>query len=250
MTQSGEEVWNRKRKITVGYEIVMAILAIISVVTIWNETNYTRYIDFIIWLIFVIDVSVRFFLSDRKWDYVKKNPLDIIAIIPFDSVFRLARLARLFRVLRAILILKNHFKPLLEILRTNNLDKVILGLFVFIFVLSIPVQYFEPEIETYMDAVWWAIVTSTTVGYGDLSPETIIGRMIAVVLMIFGIGLLGLVTSAVATYFLQKGSESTNSTITYIKGEVDRLEELTDEEIDRLKVLLDTYKKEQRQGDG
>lgn len=59
-------------------------------------------------------------------------------------------------------------------------------------------------ITTFGDALWWAVVTITTVGYGDLSPVTIEGRMIAVALMIGGIGLLGVVTATLASWIVER----------------------------------------------
>lgn len=53
------------------------------------------------------------------------------------------------------------------------------------------------------DAVWWSFVTATTVGYGDLSPETAVGRIIASILMLVGIGLIGSLTSAITSFFLK-----------------------------------------------
>ncbi|MBU9712635.1 potassium channel family protein [Bacillus tamaricis] len=230
----------------------MAALAFISVFVIFhdNENVLIRNIDFIIWIIFVVDVLTRFILSPNKLHFLKKNPLDIIAIIPFDSIFRLARIARLFRLLRAIAILRHYIVPFYTVLRTNNLDKVILFTFILIFLSSIPIQYIEPSISSYTDAVWWAIVTSTTVGYGDISPETMPGRFIAIILMVFGIGLLGMVTSSVASYFLQKKEVTVNPTISYMKGELDRIDELTDSEIDRLKLLLESYKSKKEDTEG
>ncbi|WP_235848900.1 MULTISPECIES: potassium channel family protein [Bacillaceae] len=237
----------KKSKLLLIYEVFMAILALTSVIFIFNhaENSFIRNLDFVIWIIFVVDVLTRLILSKNKIEYLKKNPLDIIAIIPFDSIFRLARLARIIRLFRAIAIMKHILGPVYAIIRTNNLDKVVLGTVILIFISSIPIRFVEPSINSYTDAVWWAIVTSTTVGYGDISPETMIGRLIAIVLMIFGIGLLGMVTSSVASYFLKKKeSDSESPTIAYIKGEVDRIEELTEVEIERLKLLLDTYKKD------
>ncbi|MCR6110933.1 potassium channel family protein [Bacillus sp. A301a_S52] len=229
-------------KIKFIYEIVMGILALISILFIWNESSLIRNLDFIIWLIFVFDVTVRFFTTKDKLGYIKKNPLDIVAIIPLDSIFRLARLARLIRLIRALAIMRHYFQPVAEILKTNSLDKVLVFLVAIIFVSSIPIQLLEPTINTYTDAIWWAIVTSTTVGYGDISPETVVGRLIAVVLMVFGIGLLGLVTSSVASYFLNKVNKEESSTVKYLKDQVEHIEELSDEEIERLKLLIDSYK--------
>ena len=65
---------------------------------------------------------------------------------------------------------------------------------------------------TFPDALWWAFVTATTVGYGDISPSSGIGRIIAAVLMLVGIGLLGALTSSITSFFLkEKERESYNS---------------------------------------
>ena len=57
------------------------------------------------------------------------------------------------------------------------------------------------------DALWWSIVTCTTVGYGDISPSTTVGRVVAVILMLFGIGLIGMLTGAITTFFTQRDKQ-------------------------------------------
>ena len=230
------------KRVKIGYEIFMAILALVSVIFLFNETTLVRIGDKVIWFIFVLDVSYRFFTSKNKIQYLKKNPLDIIAIIPFDSIFRLARLARLVRLARTLVIFKHYTGHLNGILKTNSLDKVLIFLVLVIFTASIPIRYLERSITTYTDAVWWAIVTATTVGYGDISPETIVGRLIAVFLMVFGIGLLGLVTSSVATYFLKNTDKEEDQTVTYLKGQIERIEELTNAELERVVTIINSYK--------
>ena len=64
----------------------------------------------------------------------------------------------------------------------------------------------EGAITTYGDALWWAIVTITTVGYGDLAPATTEGRIVAALMMLFGIALLGVITGLLATFLVDKVS--------------------------------------------
>ncbi len=63
-------------------------------------------------------------------------------------------------------------------------------------------------ITSYGDALWWAVVTATTVGYGDVSPVTAEGRLIAVVLMLTGIGVIGVFTATVASFFFEHEQQS------------------------------------------
>jgi len=233
------------RNLVLLYETIMVLLAIISVSLIWSENESLFYIDRLVWLIFLIDVSIRFYKSKQKWEYIKTHPLDFIAIIPFDAIFQLARIARLFRAIRLIAIGAHFLKPLFEIVKTNGLHKVITCTVILVFISAIPIKTIEPSMESYADALWWSIVTATTVGYGDLSPETNIGRAIALILMIFGIGLIGMITGSIATYFLSEQPKA-NRTIEYIRSELSRYEELSEAEFDRLVVLMNQLSKEKK----
>ncbi|WOV85806.1 ion channel [Sporosarcina jeotgali] len=223
------------------YELLMFSLAIFSVSFIWIKNESLQYIDKIVWFIFFVDVSIRFFRSKNKLEFIKKNPFDIIAIIPFDSVFKLARLARLIRVVRAFTIVKRYAKPALAILEINGLQRILTFTVILIFAAAIPIRFIEPSITTYEDALWWSVVTATTVGYGDISVETGLGRIIAIVLMVFGIGLLGMITGSIATYFI-KETESDDPTTAYLKGQLDRLDELSKSELDAFIAILKSKK--------
>ena len=77
---------------------------------------------------------------------------------------------------------------------------------------SLGFHYFEAgvnaNVHNYFDSVWWAIVTMTTIGYGNIYPVTVAGRLIAIVLMFTGIGTLGLFTGAIASYFVRSKNET------------------------------------------
>lgn len=90
-------------------------------------------------------------------------------------------------------------KRLHVFLHTNNFIYVLYTSLVLVLTSSFLMAYIEDQ--SFGDALWWSIVTCTTVGYGDISPATTLGRIIAIVLMIFGIGLLGMLTGTITTYF-------------------------------------------------
>lgn len=232
-----------KTKWILAYEITLVCLAFLSVFFIWSENKIIYYLDKTVWALFFIDVLIRFILAKNKWTYIKKNPFDIIAVIPLGAIFQTARLARLLRILRLIAISKNYFPQLFQILKTNNLDRILVIAVLLIVTGSTIVTFTEPNINTFSDGLWWAIVTTTTVGYGDISPDTISGRIVAVVLMLVGIGIIGMLTSSITTFFI-KGEDKASPTITFIKEQLDRMDELTPAEIKQIILLLEEYRKE------
>ncbi|WP_128894722.1 potassium channel family protein [Longirhabdus pacifica] len=240
----------KKRNQNLAYEIFMFTLAVISVSLLWLDKNdpLNITIEWVVWAVFFVDVVIRFSAASNKWEYVKSNPLDIIAALPLDAIFRFARVVRIIRILRLIamasrLINMKSFKTFFGILHQNGLSKVITAAVILMFLSAAVVQQVE-DYESYGDALWWSIVTATTVGYGDISPETLVGRMVAVILMVFGIGLIGMVTGSIATYFIGNDSKS-DSNADFMISQLQRHEELTPEEIDMLIAMLNQWKTDQ-----
>ncbi|PRO66667.1 ion transporter [Alkalicoccus urumqiensis] len=225
--------------------MTLVVLAVVSVLTIWSDHSFFRSIDWIVWMLFVIDIGTRFVIAPKKWAYIKNNPFDVIAVIPFDAVFQLARIARLIRVLRLLSIGRKYGGTFFRVLRTNNLDTVISITIIMILAGSIPIYYIEPDITSYADAVWWSIVTTTTVGYGDISPATGPSRMIAVVLMIVGIGTIGMITGSIASFFIKEDrEEKPSSEYRYLRDQLERMEELSGAEVDRMIAMLESIKQQ------
>lgn len=201
------------------YNYSMAILAIVSIVFVFldlgsvisfNDTPFKQ-IDIIILAIFTVDYIARFIIAEKKSVFFKDNIFDLIAIIPFNSIFSIFRAFRLFRLaklsklskmsraVRSVGFLGVIKKKLSGILKTNGFLYVLYANIVLIIISAVVMMFAEKM--TFGDALWWSIVTCTTVGYGDLSPVTTIGRVTAIVLMVFGIGLIGMLTGAITTYF-------------------------------------------------
>lgn len=94
------------------------------------------------------------------------------------------------------------FKRFAHTLRKDRLDRVLLALLVITLVGMLGMAYFDSL--SLADSLWWAIVTITTVGYGDISPASLGGRVLGVLLMLFGIGFLGMLTATLASTFVEE----------------------------------------------
>ncbi len=148
----------------------------------------------------------------KKWDYVRQ-PLaiiDLLAILPDYRSVRLLRIFLLFRLFKLMRYTRsvNEFAGVLGQKRTELLTLAIFLAFV-IFASATAIYLFEVEAEgshihSLFDGVYWALVTLTTVGYGDIVPHTPQGRMVAMVLIITGIGVISFFTSLIVSAFSEK----------------------------------------------
>ena len=92
---------------------------------------------------------------------------------------------------------------------------------------------------SFFDGIWWSFVTATTVGYGDISPSTPAGRVIAALLMIAGIGLIGSLTSTLTALFFQRHENETKKDtrteiIKTLQAQLDDFDNLTDDDIEAI----------------
>ena len=143
-----------------------------------------------------------------------------------SGFFRFARLPRLLNGLRffRLAALLNRFASTVKsIFNSKGLRFIVyatIGIvlfFGFLFYIS------EPAVQTYSDGLWWALVTITTVGYGDITPLTNLGRIIASALMIMGIGFIATITAAVSSYFISSFGDR-DITMNDLAKKLDKLE--------------------------
>lgn len=190
---------------------------------------------FVIWLIVVVECAIRYiFVSDRKRYFASRRVEPAMVVVPF---FQLGRLAG---VERTSVFCGEGAERFLSILRHRKLFRVLLAAGVLLILGAWLVELFErrapgSNIHSYWDAIWWAVVTVTTVGYGDRFPVTVGGRVVAIVLMFLGISLIGILTATVASFFMQEHTdankdqlqathEDLGSRLTEIDGRLARLE--------------------------
>ncbi len=151
----------------------------------------------VIWVVFAIDLGIRIVIAKSSWRFVLKHPLDVFAVI--------------FPMLRPLKILTiftqgTRLVTSRGVLQTSQAVLASAALLVWVgavSVFNVEADAVGAKIVSFGDALWWAVVTVTTVGYGDITPVTVAGRIIATGLMIVGIALLGVVTASVAAWFVR-----------------------------------------------
>ncbi len=193
--------------------------------------------NWLIWLAFLLEFVFVVRLADDKLAYTKTAWLDVsIIVFTFPvlpallgafrllRISRLARVARLLRFVRLAAVMTRGGTAARVVFRKRGVGYMMVILILLalgfggLFVLA------ESDGSSYGDGVWWAIVTLTTVGYGDIFPVTTGGRLIAIALMVLGIGFVAVFTGAVAAYFVEEEESSTHEEIKAIREQLDRIE--------------------------
>lgn len=180
-------------------------------------------LNWVIWTAFVGEAILMLRVVDDRWRWVREHPLEVAIVIltpPFlpasMQVARVFRLLRLLRLLRLGVLVR-------RFLSTEGIrDAAVLAAMT---VLGGGAAYAAVEKSQHLsawDGVWWAIVTVTTVGYGDTFPQTDAGRIIAIMVMFVGIGFIAVLTAAAAERFLRVQREERNE----LEGVEQRLDEI------------------------
>lgn len=188
--------------------IAIAFLTVYSVQVLGRpqggEARALWVATWVIWGIFVIDYLVRLALADNRRRWFVRHLLDLAVVaLPLLRPLRLLRLVILVGALQ---------KAVGNAFRGRIVAYTLGGVGLLIYVASLAVLEQERDqpgalITSFGKALWWSITTVTTVGYGDLYPLTNTGRVVAVLLMLGGISLIGVVTASLASWIVQRVAE-------------------------------------------
>jgi voltage-gated potassium channel len=242
----------RLQRVSVVLEWPMAVLALLVIPALVMEERAVTpglrlagiVLNWVIWIGFCAEFAVRW-AADGRASFPRRAWFDTLLIVltpPFGvpeamqgvrslRVLRLLRLLRAFAVAAMALRLgRRHFgKQGFHFVALVAVATVILGA-VAVYVAE---RGANDAIGSFGDALWWAIVTATTVGYGDVSPVTLQGRVIAVFLMITGIGVIGVFTATVASFFFEREQEAEirlSARLETLERKVDELRRLLERE--------------------
>ena len=176
--------------------------------------------DIVIWVFFAVDLAVRIWLAENRRRFLLAHWAEVLIVVV--PVFRPLRLLRLLLLMPRIS----------EILKRRAVGGSLAAALIAIVLATIAVALIEQsgggQIGDWGTALWWALATITTVGYGDVVPETLVGRIIGSLLMIVGIGVFGVLTANVAAWFIESDDDAQQQILDELKSirsEVESLRE-------------------------
>jgi voltage-gated potassium channel len=273
------EVFRLSSRIRYLYEVLCFILIVfdgfflfITVIfplksgTLEAVATFDAVVVLFLWVEYLFRVNEQ----DDKWRYVAYEWSDILAIIPFDYIalvsfgiaLPLTIAFKLLRLVRIVALLRFSRRIEREVLAFAEKTRLIYGLAIYLLVIIVGALLFfyiespvNSTVSTPNDALWYMIVTMTTVGYGDIVPRTGLGRIIGVVAMITAILFASLVTATTTSALLEKfraereeiteaSKETIGNVLTQLSELRDRLDELPKvaERTDEIKADLDELK--------
>jgi voltage-gated potassium channel len=232
----------RADRIRQRFEVPVLAAALAVVPVIFIEENATssgllavaEWANWAIWAVFFAEFTTVLLLTDRRWAYTKRAWLDVFIIISSfpllptllagTRLVRLTRLVRVFRLTRLLAVMTRAGVAGKAIFGARGVGYVVL--LVLLVALGIGGAFAILEGTDPVDGLWWAIVTVTTVGYGDFFPVTPLGRAVAVVLMFLGISLVAVITASVAAYFVGDASDQEEELMDQMRQISARLDEI------------------------
>ncbi len=197
----------------VAWELGFALLAIVFVAVGFAADGatpewqpYLEALDFGLTLVFLLEFSSRLWAAPSRQTYLRGHWIDLVALVPVVRGVRVFRLVRLLRLVRAFAGIGRALAGMERLARHRGLVWLFAAWAGVMVLCSLGLYAAEngvnQAIESPLDAMWWGIVTMTTVGYGDVTPITAEGRLAAVVLMILGIGLYSAITATITSFLL------------------------------------------------
>lgn len=213
------------------YDSVMMVVIFISLIPLAfkRQTDYFVIIDNVCVTIFIIDYFLRVITSDLKkkkgvisffiYPFTPMAIIDLLSILPSITIlnngfkllkiFRLMRTFRIFRIFKAVRYSKNILLIIKVLKRQKDSLLVVLGLALgYVMVSALIIFNVEPQtFDTFFDAIYWATVSLTTMGYGDIYPVSMAGQVITMLSAILGIAIVALPASIITTGYMEEINE-------------------------------------------
>jgi voltage-gated potassium channel len=211
----------------IAWELTFAALAIVYVLVGFAspetgaELEAVFLANVLLTVVFAAEFLSRFLAAYDRRAYLRGHWVDLIALVPAVRGLRALRLLRLLRLVRAFSGVYRALDDVDRIARHRGLARLIVVWLVVMVVCSIGYYLAENGISKWvtspLDALWWGVVTLSTVGYGDVYPVTPEGKLFASALMIVGIGLFGAITATMASYLVATQKHEADGVLEHLR---------------------------------
>lgn len=170
-------------------------------------------LDTLICSLFFIQLTADLLRAKNKTQYLKEHWVDYLASIPLIEPLRFGRIFQILRVIKILRSGKHLFQQLNDNRRETTIASILLLLLLLITLGSSAIFFAEngqpnANINSASDAIWWSIVTISTVGYGDLYPTSTLGRIIASVILICGVSIFGMISGLITSFITSPNKRS------------------------------------------
>ncbi len=189
--------------------IVFIDLILITSTLIFGVSTSQFHIIFIFDLftciILLFDFFHGFYKAEDKKQYLKENWLELIASIPFDiilSSFMVLRYLRLLRLVRVLFLIMEYFNVIGKFLKDTHLDEILAVLLLIVIGSTLGLFLIDPSMNNIFDNLWFVVVSITTVGYGDITPNSVYGKILSLILLVVGVFIFSAITGAISSYFM------------------------------------------------
>jgi len=208
MASVAHRVWNETLTfLALAFLVAFSYPAFVNPVPSSTQT-LLNIVQWVSWVAFATDLIYGLINAKSKKQYLKKHPLEIAAVLlPFLRPLRLMRVISFGGLALQKVAIGRQFAITIKVFLASIFVAYISAVQMTITERAVE----DSNIKNFGDGLWWAITTVTTVGYGDRYPTTTEGRFLAVVLMIMGISLMGVITASVAAWFVRMGQEDSKN---------------------------------------
>ena len=223
------EISHEGDKASTFYDVLMMITIIVSLIPLAFKESNTGFtvIDIVTVAIFILDYVLRFITADYKledpsaksfviYPFTPMAIIDLVSILPslgagipmlrMLKIIRLLRAARVLRVLKAARYSRS-LMIIVDVLKESRSALTAVGTLAVVYILISALVIFNVEPDTFnnfFDAVYWATVSLTTVGYGDIYPVTAVGKIISMISSLFGIAIVALPAGIITAGYMEK----------------------------------------------
>lgn len=212
------------------FNLILSILILIDLILITytlisnvptNIHNNIIIFDTITCISLICEFSLRLFKSENNKQFFIHNWTELIAAIPFDLIMfpfvlngNFLIIFMILKFIKVIVLFVQFLETIDVFLKKTHLDEILGITLLIILVSTLAVYLFDPSINNILDSLWFVLSTITTVGYGDVLPNSNIGRILGLIILTLGVFIFSAVTGSMTSYFTKKIFSKENFNIT------------------------------------